>query len=426
MDVQLPRGMRDFSPEEKLFRDKVLGTFKTVFERFGFNPLETPVLERLDVLTSKFAGGEEILKEMFTLTDQGDRKLGLRYDMTVPLARYIGCNPNVKMPFKRYVIGPVYRDGPIKLGRYREFYQCDADIVGTTSVAADAQCIELALAVFKELGLDVRLVFNDRALLDSMLKKDGVAAEQLIPAILTLDKLKKIGEEGVRKELTEKEIPTDALDNVIRIAQLEPADRVQAILKQYGPLPALARVEGLRLKLQALYHGTTEKDRVLFDPSLARGLTYYTGTVFEVFWNDERLTSSLLGAGRYDNMISEFLGKPAPAVGISFGLEPIMEALKLQGMEQRKTVTDVYVIPIKTPTEAARLVAQLRDAGVNADLDLTDKGISKNLQYADALGIPYVVFLGKREIADGVCKLKDMNSGEETLLTTEELVARVT
>jgi histidyl-tRNA synthetase len=421
MEPLLPKGMRDFGPEEKLARDALLSLLKVQFERFGFNPLETPVLERYETLSAKYAGGAEILKETFRLTDQGERELGLRYDLTVPLARYIASNPDVKLPFKRYAIGTVYRDGPVKLGRYREFCQCDCDIVGADTPAADAECVQLALAVFRAINQPFVVHINHVGLLRRMLEHDGVPVDRTADAMLILDKLKKTGEEGVVAELEAAGISGGAARRVIAVAQLATNDeRIAAIREGYGALPELERVEQV-LRLAA-------EPEVAFDPSLARGLSYYTSIVFEAYLKGSPVTSSVAGGGRYDRMIGGFLGRPGeyPAVGISFGLEPITEALKAQNAAGRTTVVEAYVIPIKTPQESNAVAQALRAGGVNTDIDIMDRGISKNLEYASVTGIPYVVFVGRKELDAGKLKLRDMRTGEETLLDRDALVERLT
>jgi len=420
MELLQPKGVRDFPPEEKILRDKVIALLKEQFERYGFNPLETPVIERYEILSAKYAGGTEILKETFRFMDQGERELGLRYDLTVPLARYVAMNPNVKLPFKRYAIGTVYRDGPIKLGRYREFYQCDCDIVGANSAAADAQCIQVALGVFTKLGMPFTIQYNNVALLKTILLRDGAPEERLLDAMLILDKLKKIGEEGVVAELEAAGITAACVRRIIAIAQLGTNDeRIAAIAESYGELPELSRIRQLLVLVP--------DEKVSFDPSLSRGLAYYTGIVFETYLLDSSITSSVSGGGRYDRMIGEFVGRPDdyPAVGISFGLEPITEALKQLAKQQDKTVVKAYVVPIRTPVEANQLTQELRDAGINADTDIMERGISKNLDYASMLGIPYVVFVGRKELDQGLYKLKDMRSGEETMLAKSDLLERL-
>jgi len=421
MELQLPRGMRDFSPEEKILRDEVISVLKGIFELYGFSPLETPVVERWEVLSAKYSGGEEILKETFKLTDQGGRQLGLRYDLTVPLARFVGMNPTIKRPFKRYQIGTVYRDGPIKKGRTREFYQCDADIVGSSSPLADAECVQLALDVFERLGIDVVVKINNREFLYNIIEQAGIPNWAADSAILSLDKIEKIGFKGVRKELLEK-MPTELADRL-----LENVKRIQE--------PNIAAAGNLD---RVLYY-LNKDPRVVWTPSLARGLSYYTGTIYEVYAKNSSVTGSLAAGGRYDNMIGQFLRAARggtmnspdevwPAVGISFGLEPILEVLKEQRGELplRKTVTQVYVIPFKTLLAEGRAICQqLRRAGIKTDMDFSAKGISDGLKYANAYEIPFVVIVGPDEVAAGKVKLRDMRSGEEKLLTVDEVLRQI-
>jgi histidyl-tRNA synthetase len=409
MELQLPRGMRDFPPEEKILRDEVISVLKGIFELYGFSPLETPIVERWEVLSAKYSGGEEILKETFKLTDQGGRQLGLRYDLTVPLARFVGMNPTIKRPFKRYQIGTVYRDGPIKKGRTREFYQCDADIVGSSSPLADAECVQLALDVFEKLGIDVEVKINNRKVLYELAQAAEIPEELTEAAILSLDKLEKIGPDGVLREMIERGIARVSAERFLSGAQ----DR-----------EALKKGEGYR-ELEPVL-SALQDPRVVWTPSLARGLSYYTGTIYEVYAKNSSVTGSLAAGGRYDNMIGQFLGgsEKIPAVGISFGLEPILEVLKEKHPNRimRKTVTQVYVIPFKTLLAEGRAICQqLRRAGIKTDMDFSAKGISDGLKYANAYEIPFVVIVGPDEVAAGKVKLRDMRSGEEKLLTVDEV-----
>jgi histidyl-tRNA synthetase len=409
MELQLPRGMRDFPPEEKILRDEVISVLKGIFELYGFSPLETPVVERWEVLSAKYSGGEEILKETFKLTDQGGRQLGLRYDLTVPLARFVGMNPTIKRPFKRYQIGTVYRDGPIKKGRTREFYQCDADIVGSSSPLADAECVQLALDVFEKLGIDVEVKINNRKVLYELAQAAEIPEELTEAAILSLDKLEKTGPDEVLREMTERGITRASAERFLSGAQ----DR-----------EALKNGDGYR-ELEPVL-SALQDPRVVWTPSLARGLSYYTGTIYEVYAKNSSVTGSLAAGGRYDNMIGQFLGgsEKIPAVGISFGLEPILEVLKEKHPNRimRKTVTQVYVIPFKTLLAEGRAICQqLRRAGIKTDMDFSAKGISDGLKYANAYEIPFVVIVGPDEVAAGKVKLRDMRSGEEKLLTVDEV-----
>jgi histidyl-tRNA synthetase len=423
MELQLPKGVKDFPPEEKIARDKLIALLTSLFERFGFNPLETPVFERFDMLSAKYAGGAEILKETFTFQDQGKRELALRYDLTVPFARFVGMNPNLKMPFKRYAIGKVFRDGPIKLGRTREFYQCDADVVGSKSMLADAECIKIGVAGFNELEIPATISVNNRKLLEEILKKNGVKEEQLTDAMLTLDKIKKVGLDEVKKELKEKGIPESSVDFVVELSTSTKTnqEKIEAV-KEF-----LGETEGFK-ELAELFSYLEGVENVIYDPALARGLAYYTSTVYEGFATDSNVTSSLCGGGRYDSMIGKLLGSKLefPAVGFSFGLEPITAVLKEREAVVEKSRVTVYVVPIKNAKECLPILDKMRAAGIRADIDLNGKAISKNLDYANSYGIPFVLICGPKELKQGVVKLKDMTSGEEFSLSVEAAIEKLT
>ncbi len=423
MDLQLAKGVRDIPPEEKLLKNQVVNTLTEVFELYGFAPLETPMLERIETLTAKFAAGEasDALKETFKLKDQGDRSLALRFDLTVPLARFVAMNPTLKMPFKRYEVGRVFRDGPIKLGRYREFWQCDIDIVGSNSMLADAEILAVVDATFKKLGLDIIIKVNNRKLLNGILEEAGIENKEA--AIIAIDKLDKIGKDGVSKELEERGFTGKQIISIfnlilegIRLAELE-----SKINNEEGK-------QGIQ-ELEELFSYLQEMGvkNVQFEVSLARGLAYYTGTVFEASLKNGKITSSLAGGGRYDNMISNFMGSSQiiPATGISFGLEPIADMLKLEGKVKSKNAAKVYVIPINTINESLKVVQQLRSNGIPASISLGKKGVSKNLEYASTLGIPYVIIIGDKELAEKKVVLRNMASGEEQLLTLMEVIMKL-
>jgi len=424
MKLMNAKGVRDFPPEEKIIRQKVVDTLRETFEEFGFNPLETPEIERFEVLASKYAGGDEILKEIFKLKDQGGRKLGLRYDLTIPLARFIGMNPNLKMPFKRYEIGRVYRDGPIKLGRYREFWQCDVDIVGSKSMLADAEILAVANKGFKKLGLKIIIKVSNRKILDGILLSTGVKENKWIDAILSIDKLDKQGKNEVRKELEKKGICDENSKRIFGLIQKKDNNNntlsnLKTFLNSKIGKEGIAEMEEL-LKLLKSF-----KVNVDFDPSLARGLAYYTGPVYEVFLEKSEIKSSVAAGGRYDKMIGKFVGKEDayPATGISFGLELITDVMKASA--KKKSVTKAYVIPIKTPKESLKIAQELRKAGIKTDLDIVGKGISKNLDFANSQGIPYVIFVGEKELKQKKLKLRDMKSGKEQLLSINNLVKKL-
>ncbi len=419
MELQLPKGTRDFSPEEKILRDRIVNTLKEVFELYGYAPLETPILERFDVLSSKYAGGAGILKETFRLKDQGERELGLRYDLTVPLCRFIAMNPNIKMPFKRYQVGEVFRDGPVASARYRQFTQCDVDIVGSSSMATDAEIIALILKAFSKLELDITIKFNSRKLLNEILDYCGIEKEKQDAVILSIDKLEKFGAGLVKSELKAQKADEPKIEKIISIISLSGSNenklsQLKNLLKNSEGLKEIEEV------LRFLKNMGLEAD---FDPSLARGLSYYTGTVTETFIKNSSVKSAICAGGRYDDIIGSFLGKGFyPAVGVSFGVDRIYDALLEKQESRKKTNTKIYVIPIKTIDESIEIVQKLRDAGINADIDLTERGPSKNLEYANSLGIPFVAFIGKKELAENKIKLRDMESGKEELINIEEAV----
>ena len=411
------KGTRDFAPEDKIVRQQVLDRLRTIFELYGYSPLETPMIERYEVLSSKFAGGDEILKETFRFKDQGDRELGLRYDLTVPFARFVGMNPNLKMPFKRYQIGRVFRDGPIRMGRYREFWQCDVDVVGTRSMFADAECVKIAQNFFKDLGFNVTIEVNNRKLLDGILESLGIAKGKWTDVILGIDKLKKIGVKGVEAELKQKGIEGKEIDALLKVLRTEGKNTVK-VEKLRKFLKSEKGLEGLK-ELEELFSYVSGKN-IVFSISLARGLAYYTGTVFEVFMKKGDFMSSLAAGGRYDNMIGEMLEnkREYPAVGISFGIEPITAMLDKKGV---KTVTQVYIIPIKTSKKCLNIASKLRAEGIKVDMDLVGRGISKNLDYANSLGIPYVIFVGKDELKAKKVKLRDMKTGKEKMVALDRI-----
>ncbi|MBU0460234.1 MAG: histidine--tRNA ligase [Nanoarchaeota archaeon] len=436
MKPQTAKGVKDVVPEEKIIQNKVVGTLKEVFETYGFAPLETPIIERYETLAAKFAAGEDsdALKEIFKLTDQGKRKLGLRFDLTVPLARYIATNPTLKMPFKRYEIGSVFRDGPIKAGRLRQFWQCDVDTIGTSSLLADAELISILQTAFNKLKLDVVILVNNRKLLNGILEQAGIQKKE--EAIIAIDKLDKIGVRGVSEELKGKGFNAKQIKTIFTfVKEGITLKELKIKVKNAEGLEGIKELEELFGYLRKM-----GVKKAKFEVSLARGLAYYTGMVCEVFLKSTKakplgrqrksllakgkMQSSLAAGGRWDQMIGQFLGgnREVPAVGISFGLVPMMEALKEKEEFMEKTPTQIYVIPIKTTKESLEIVEKLRGAGIKTDFDLNGKGMSKNLQYANALGIPNVLIIGKKELQKKKVLLRDMKTGTESLLTVKQVI----
>ncbi len=409
--VEMAKGTRDLNPGETLTKEYIVNNIREVFKLYGFYPTENPVLERYETIASKYAGGSEILKETFKLIDQGGRELALRYDMTVPLARYIALNPNVKLPFKRYQIGQVYRDGPVKTGRYREFTQADADVVGSSSIIADAECVKLALDIFDRLKIKAEIRINNRTLIDSILGYLGIDNKKEV--IIAIDKLEKIGVDDVKKELKGRGLNDDKLKKLFSIITAKGSNKemLSKAKKMLGENNGVKEIEMLL--------GYVRDKRVKITLSLARGLEYYTGNVFEAF--SPAIDSSIAAGGRYDNMIGAFVGgkQQYTAVGISFGVDILYDIIKKDG---KKTDTKIFIIPINTEKKCLEIVKKLRAAGINSELDIMSRGVSKNLDYANQLGIKYVIFAGKKELSKNKVKLRDMETGRERLLTVKRLV----
>ncbi len=431
MDLEPVKGTRDFAPEEKLLRDYVKAKLVSVFERFGYNPLETPAMENWDVLSCKYAGGAEILKETYRFTDQGGRDIGLRYDQTVPTCRFFANNPRLATPFKRYQIQQVWRDGPIKLGRYREFYQCDFDIFGVQSQSSDAESIAVIEAVYKEFNFKGKLKLNNRRILNGLLEYCKVQKDDLMPVILSLDKLEKIGVEEVAKELEQKGVSAETAKNVLKLFfDLDDLGNKEVMAQLKKLLTSGEGLEGVKEMEELLYYlGIFGVDPEFYEikATLARGLVYYNSAIYEGYLDDSPIKSSICGCGRYDNMVGQFLGGKAQvyATGGSFGFEVICEALKLRGDKVRKTVAEAFVIPVKGQKEAFETATKLRALGVNTSIDLLGRNISKNLDYCSKQEIPFAVIVGEKEAKEGKVTLRDLESGKEELLTAAQASKKI-
>ncbi len=422
------KGTKDFPPEEKILREKIMNLLIETFELYGFSPMETPILERYDLLASKYAGGAEILKETFKFTDQGKRELGLRYDLTVPLCRFIGMNPTIKFPFKRYQIGTVYRDGPVASDRLRAFLQCDIDIVGSKNMAADAECLLLTEAVFKKLKLPVCIEVNNRKFLDGILEVVGIPTDKWPDVILSIDKMKKVKQDHLEKELEEKGLSKEQIKKLFALLNETKGTNEEKLAHFKKHMQSTIGKEGLE-ELEQIFVciPRSDKKNILFTPSLARGLAYYTGTVYEVFAQNDAVTSSIAAGGRYDTMIQQFLDakQEYPAVGISFGLDRIALILEVHEKNRPKTVTKIFVIPINKEKEALVIVEKLRDAGIKTETDLVGRGPSKNLDYANSLGIQYVLFVGEEEVKKKKYTLRDMKTGKQSKAGLSQIIKQL-
>ncbi len=425
-ELMVAKGVRDIDPQIKLIKNEVISKLQEMFELYGFAPLETPAVERFENLGAKFAAGEEsdALKEIFHVTDNARRHLALRFDLTVPLARYVAMNKDIKMPFKRYEVGRVYRDGPIKLGRYREFWQCDIDIVGSKSMLCEAELLAVAQGFFASIGVDVLLKVNNRKVLTGILNQVGVSSDDIEGAIISIDKLDKIGVSGVSEELAAKGYTAEQIAALFSV--IKKGITLEELKSKVNDSVAL---EGMNdLEELFTYLENMGIDKVVFDVSLARGLAYYTGTVFEAFATSGPVTSSLCGGGRYDDMIGSFIGGNAsvPAVGVSFGIEPVIDILKSQREVLQKSPAQLFMVPIGDCTVKVLAIAEeFRDAGVKVSFSIGKKGVSKSLAYASSLNIPYVVIIGQKEIEENKITLRDMRSGEESKISVEDALLKL-
>lgn len=422
IELKNPRGTMDYLPQEQKIRQDIVRKLQDVFEKYGYQPLETPILCHFDLLASKYAGGAEILKEVYKLTDQGDRELGLRYDLTVPFSKVVGMNSEMRMPFKRYEIGKVFRDGPVKTGRNREFTQCDVDVVGISSMMAEAEYFAITLDVFQMLGLQVYISYNNRKLLSGLVEASSIDSDKASTVILSIDKLEKIGKEGVGKELEEKGIREESTKKLFSFMEMKPKELLRYLSQ--NPINESIK-EGLDElnELNLFIEAAKLNEHVKLSPFLARGLEIYTGTIWEVFLKDGSITSSLGGGGRYDKIIGGFLesDNEYPAVGMSFGLDVIYEALKFKGAAEYVAPVEIYIIPMGTEKESFVLATELRQLGFRVDIEATGRKLKKALDYANKFNIPYVIIIGDNELKKREFKLKNMNEGTEIDISMDEI-----
>lgn len=430
---RLPKGMRDFLPADMLRREYVFGIVREMFHLYGFEPLQSPVLELKYTLMGKY--GEDAEKLIYHAQHPGGKEeVALRYDLTVPLARVVAQYENqLTMPFKRYQISPVWRAERPQRGRYREFYQCDADIVGIPGMQADAEIISLIVATLRRLGFpQFTLKINNRKLLTGIGQYSGVPNAQLGDLYRSVDKFDKIGAEGVEKEFIERGLPTDVVTRMMElITATQPGTaKLDFLDTKMGGFPAAT--EGLRELRDLATHledANVPKEFYEFDFTMVRGLGYYTGPIFETLITDPNL-GSVTGGGRYDDLIGLFRKESLPTVGTAFGIERIIDVLDILNLyppELVGTVVEVLVTAFNAETRSAsaRLTADLRTAGVRTELYMQEKNLGKQFDYANKKGIPVVVVLGPEEVASGVVKLKRLGDGTEVVVTQAESAAKI-
>ncbi len=407
MKFQSVRGMRDLLPEQAKKKQFIEDVLRKEFEAYGFEPLETPVVEDFELLAAKGGAGEAIKEEIYYFKDKSDRELGMRFDLTVPLARVVANNPQLVKPFKRYQIGKVYRYDRPGQKRWREFTQADADIVGSSSIMADFEIVALAYKAMKNFGLKFVIKISNKQLLEEIGIATGVPKEKLNDCFRSLDKMDKISAEGVKKELDDKKIPAKIL-GVIKENDLK---KIESIVKDKKGLNELKE-----LLDYCKQSGLGEFIR--FDASLARGLEYYTGNVFEIVVENG---PSVGGGGRYDNLIELYGGPKTPAVGISFGVDRLLDML--EGKELCRANTKLLVIPIglEAGKESLRIARELRSLGLNVENDLMQRSLSKNMEYASKKGIPFVAIIGENELKAKELTVKNLSTGKQEKIKFSEL-----
>ena len=426
--MQNVKGTYDYLGQEQALRKTIQSTLEDLFELYDFDGMDTTILNEMELLTSKYAGGDEIIKEMYQLSDQGERRLALRYDLTIPFAKVIALNPGLEFPYKRYEIGKVFRDGPVKRGRLREFLQCDADVVGIAGPEAEAELMQLAVEAFRKLNIPIVMKWNNRRFLGEVLECIGIPSEQTLSIMLTLDKIAKIGAAGVRSELVSKGVNSQVCSAILTLIGMEnPTFEQIAANYNIKNKPGALEVVALQNILQAIGLAQT----CPFDPFLSRGLSFYTGTVYEIFDASGVYTSSLGGGGRYDNIIGQLVGREDiayPTAGLSFGMEPIMELLRNRADSKPADTTSlpVVIIPIGDTIPAVLTAAsKLRECGIRTRTDTSGRRLRKSLASIAAKGIRYALLIGESEAALGQVRLKDMAEKAEFAVSIEEAVSLI-
>ena len=446
----IPKGTRDFTPAEMARRTYIFDTIREVFRLYGFQQIETPAMENLSTLMGKY--GEEGDKLLFKILNSGDflrgvdPKLiedgdclrlasqlcekGLRYDLTVPFARFVVMHRNdLQFPFKRFQIQPVWRADRPQKGRYREFYQCDADVVGSDSLLNEIELLQMIDEVFSRLGVRITIKLNNRKVLAGIAELIG-APDKIIDITVAIDKIDKIGLEKVQEELAERGISAEAIEKITPIITLSGSNDER--LTRLAELLAESEtgVKGIE-ELRAVMDGTDAlglRAELELDVSLARGLNYYTGTIIEVKARDVEI-GSITGGGRYDNLTGVFGLPGVSGVGISFGADRIYDVLNTLNLYPAEIQGAAKIMFTNFgPAEATaslRIIKQLREAGIAAEIFPDSAKMKKQMGRADALGIPYVGIIGETELADGTVTLKDMTTGEQTSITPDQLIKRL-
>ncbi len=429
---RVPRGMRDILPEQMIRRQYVIDVIRDVFEEFGFEPLQTPALELSEVLTGKY--GPDAEKLIYQAGHVGGKEdISLRYDLSVPLCRVVAMHPQLPKPFKRYQIDPVWRAERPQKGRYRQFFQCDADTIGTESMLADAENVNLIYQVLTRLGFEqFKVNINNRKLITGIGQFAGVPEEQLGGLYRSIDKLDKIGLSGVKDELAENQIPEPVIEKLLALLQIEgdPATVLNALNEQLGDSEIAG--EGIA-ELEELnsYLATLGVPDIFYrmNVSMVRGLEYYTGPIYETVVEEPKI-GSITGGGRYDELIGSFSKQGYPATGTSFGIERIIDVMEEFDMFPTtvgKTVTQVLVTVFDTELaqESLKLATLLRQNGIRTEVYSRPTRLSTQIKYADTKGIPYAVILGSDELETGSVAIRNLASREQQVVPRETLVGHI-
>ncbi len=413
------KGFRDYLPATMIPRERLMETARAVYRSYGFVPIETPSLEYAEILCGK--GGDEADRQMFRFEDHGGRDVGMRFDLTVPLARFVAQHANeLGMPFKRYHIGTVWRGEKPQVGRYREFSQCDFDTIGTKSLAADIETTLVIHDLLQAIGFEKFTIrVNNRKVLNGLLDQAGLT-DQSTQVLRAIDKLPKVGRDAVVDELQAQTPATPTqIDQILQLAELQgdPSDVLDALRQLVGQNElGLAGIAELQELTDVALDAGVERSRLMIDPSIARGLDYYTGTIYETFLDELPTIGSVCSGGRYDNLAELFSKQQLPGVGASLGLDRLLAAMDTLGMlEDRTSTADVLIVQFE-PTRLAdyfRLAGQLRRAGIPAEVFPEPKKLGQQFKYADRRGHRAVVIAGADEFERGEVQVKWMADGRQ-------------
>ena len=426
---QPARGTRDFLPEEMRRRNWVLDNIRAVFEAYGYEPLGTPAFESWDML--KIKSGEDAINQIYFFKDKSDRELGLRFEWTASLARVVSLHRELPMPFKRFAMGPVWRyERPSEKSR-REFWQTDVDIVGVSDPIADAEVLAVAVDCLRRLGFEDFLIrLNDRRLLEAFIQISGMPADRSLDVFRAVDKLDKIGVEGVLEELGKLGASFGASEKLLESISKrgEPADVLDAAREAISESPLGQEACDTLSKIVDYSSDFGIKPYIEIDTSLARGLDYYTGPVFEVYAKGYEDYGSIAGGGRYDELVQVLGGEPTPMTGISLGIERIVPLVETMGVFKDKSLGPRVLVAYTQKSligRAIEIAQELRRAGVATDLDLLERGLRKQLDIANRKGIRKVVIVGERELSEGCVTLRDMMTSEQRRVELGKLAAEI-